>query len=145
MTLGGALQLLASPHMRVVPQSAAAGPLGFVLFTPTVPAEKHPLLLFLHGLGESGDSEQPLGMFDPDTVGLVPYLLAGFNMEVDRETFRPQKGGMRLQAPEVLSSFFVLCPRTPVTNVSAAWQPQEVDAIMSAFLQKDAEKLEFNS
>lgn len=142
MTIGAMASLLAgNPHMQVVPRSQTAAPMGYVLFTPTVPAEKHPLLVFLHGLGESGDSEQPLGMFDPDTVALVPYLLAGFNLNVD-ESFRPRKNGTRLECPEVLRQFFVLCPRTPVTNVPHAWQAPELDAFMTAFLHQDAERLQ---
>lgn len=132
--------------VQIVPRSQTEAAMGYLLFSPVALAEKevkkHPLLLFLHGLGESGDSEDPLGMFDPDTVGLVPYLLGGFNMGVDRHTFRPSSNSVTLKCPKVLSEkFFVLCPRTPCVNVREAWQAKEIDSFMTAFMEDASKKL----
>ena len=72
------------------PDARAAGP------ADGPAARRYPLLLYLHGAGESGSQEEPEGVLQPGASGTVPAILARTgSVAPDREYFDalPEEGG----------------------------------------------------
>ena len=93
------------------------GGFGYLLFRPADfnPLRKYPLLLFLHGAAERGDSDDPEGIFATSTAGTIPCLLTRAN----EQPHVLESKGRGIGCPRILKmEFVVVVPRgTPTRHV----------------------------
>jgi predicted peptidase len=76
------------------------GGMNFLLYAPTAATDTLPLLVFLHGAGESGSDPSKLALQGPPKLVLPsPLLASGPAPEASRETLRTHFAVLSPQSP----------------------------------------------